>query len=264
MNRCSLQSNWVMRGPRGAERSGAAGRAGFRQERAQSRSRGGASGGACAASALPLCASWRVSAPRRVAPTSRARSAILMACSSVAPPPLWENDLSSSQEAPALGCVSIPGISSRLHGQGCVWRSADPGRPADSAPKKTACGTCGLMHRVWYDRKCRRVRDLSCGDRRIRLDLEIRRVACRRCGTVKQERLSFLAEYLFYTRRFAFFVGRRCRASTLQDVARETRLDWKTVKVLEMQYMREQLRRAGRPNPRVIGVDEISIRKGLT
>jgi len=108
------------------------------------------------------------------------------------------------------------------------------------------------------------VRDLSCGDRRIYLDLEIRRVACRCCGRVKQERLDFLADSPFYTKRFAFFVGRRCRASTIQDVARETHLNWKTIKTLEMQYMREQLRRAGRPGPHVIGLDEISIRKGHT
>ena len=108
------------------------------------------------------------------------------------------------------------------------------------------------------------MRDLSCGDCRIYLDVEIRRVACRRCGRVKQERLDFLADAPFYTKRFAFFVGRRCRASTIQDVARELRLNWKTVKALEMQYMREQLQRAGRPGPRAIGIDEISIRKGHT
>jgi len=106
------------------------------------------------------------------------------------------------------------------------------------------------------------VRDLSCGDRRIYLELDLRRVAYRRCGTVKQERLAWLADSPFYTRRFAFFVGRRCRAATIQDVARETHLNWKTVKTLEMQYMREQLRRAGAPRPRIIGLDELSIRKG--
>lgn len=49
---------------------------------------------------------------------------------------------------------------------------------------------------------------------------------------------------------------------TVQDVAKETHLDWHTVKELEKQYMREQLRRTGIPAPEVIGVDEISIRKG--
>jgi transposase len=59
-------------------------------------------------------------------------------------------------------------------------------------------------------------------------------------------------------------VGRRCRSSTIRDVARDLRLDWKTVKSLEMEYMREQLRRTGTPAPTVIGIDEISICKGHT
>jgi hypothetical protein len=116
----------------------------------------------------------------------------------------------------------------------------------------------------WYDRTQRRVRDLPCGDLRISLDVEVRRVACRGCGTVKRERLAFLADNPFYTKRFAFYVGRRCRASPIRDVAKELRLDWHTVKALEEQYMREQLRRAGTPGPRVLGLDEISIKKGHT
>jgi transposase len=89
-------------------------------------------------------------------------------------------------------------------------------------------------------------------------------VACPRCGTVKREPLAFLADNPFYIKRFAFYVGRRCRASPIRDVAQELRLDWHTVKALEQQYMREQLRRAGTPGPRVIGLDEVSIKKGHT
>lgn len=47
-------------------------------------------------------------------------------------------------------------------------------------------------------------------------------------------------------------------------MAIETRLDWKTVKDLDKYYMRTQLARAGKPRPKVIGVDEVSIRKGHT
>ena len=46
----------------------------------------------------------------------------------------------------------------------------------------------------------------------------------------------------------------------MQDVARELHLDWHAVKELDKQYMAAQL--AGTPGPKVIGVDEISIRKG--
>jgi transposase len=92
----------------------------------------------------------------------------------------------------------------------------------------------------------------------------VRRVACWRCGQVKRERLDFLAENSRYTKRFAYYVGKRCRASTIQDIAEELGLAWRTVKELEKQYMREQLRRVGTPGPKVIGIDELSIRKRHT
>jgi transposase len=120
------------------------------------------------------------------------------------------------------------------------------------------------VYRSFYDRKRKRVRDLPCGGFRVFLDLEVRRIECVSCGTVRQESLSFLADNRSYTKRFAFYVGRRCRASTIKDIAEELHLDWHTVKDLEKQYMREQLRRAGKPGPKVIGVDEISIKKRHT
>jgi transposase len=161
-----------------------------------------------------------------------------------------------------VGCVSLSGVPTTSNRHGNLRRTPRLHHHPHPAVKKTACGTCGRGQRGWYDRQRRRVRDLACGDRRIYLDLEVRRVACRRCGKVKQERLEFLADNPFYTKRFAFYVGRRCRASPIRDVAKELHLDWHTVKALEQQYMREQLRRAGTPGPRVIGIDEVSIRKG--
>ncbi len=115
----------------------------------------------------------------------------------------------------------------------------------------------------------RRVRDLSCGDARVSLDVEVRRVDCRSCGGVKGERLPWLADNPFYTKRFAFLVGRRCRESTVKAVADDLRLGWDAVpfdsapgEALDVQYMAEQLRRAGAPGPRVIGIDEVSVGRG--
>jgi transposase len=79
---------------------------------------------------------------------------------------------------------------------------------------------------------------------------------------VKRERLDFLADNAHFTKRFAFYVGRRCRQASIRDVAKELKLDWETVKTLEKQYMRAQLKRAGTPGARAIGIDEISVRKG--
>lgn len=106
------------------------------------------------------------------------------------------------------------------------------------------------------------MRDLPCGDYRIYLDLEVRRVDCRRCGMVKRERLEFLLENALHTKRFARYVGRRCGSGTIKDIAKELHLDWQTVKRLEKAYMREQLERAPRARPQIVGIDEVSIRKG--
>jgi len=99
---------------------------------------------------------------------------------------------------------------------------------------------------------------------RIYLAFEVRRVECRSCGKVKRERLEFLADNPFYTKRFAYYVGRRCRSATIKDIAAELKLDWHAVKELEKQYMVAQLAKAGRPGPKVIGIDEISISKRHT
>ena len=120
------------------------------------------------------------------------------------------------------------------------------------------------MHRGWYDRSIRRARALSSGDTRIYLEFAVRRLDCRSCGSVKREWSEFLADNTHYTKRFAYYVGRRCRSATVKDLAQELPLDWQRVKELDKQYMRAQLARVGTPGPRVIGIDEISIRKRHT
>jgi len=57
-------------------------------------------------------------------------------------------------------------------------------------------------------------------------------------------------------------VGRRCRETTVKEVARELKWDLKTVKSLDKEYRQEQLRRTGTPGPTAIGIDEISSKKG--
>ena len=109
------------------------------------------------------------------------------------------------------------------------------------------------MHWTFYHQRPRRVRDLSCGDKQVYPAYSLRRVLCRQFGTVKTECLEWLADNPFYTKRFAFFVGRRCRETPIKDVAEELFLDSQTVKDLDKQYMQEQLRRAGDPSSWING-----------
>src|ERR1700730_11694762 len=164
--------------------------------------------------------------------------------------------------AAAAGWIFVRGLSSESDRTWCIRGAGCADRAPRSALKKTVCDCCGRVQTGWYDRRVRQVRDLSSAGFRIVLEFEVRRVACRRCGAVKREGLDFLADNPHFTKRFAFYVGRRCRQASIRDVACELKLDWDTVKTLEMQYMRAQLKRASTPGPRAIGIDEISVRKG--
>lgn len=106
------------------------------------------------------------------------------------------------------------------------------------------------------------MRDLSSFDTHVYLEIDYRRVLCRKCKTVKTERLDWLANNPRYTKRIAQYVGRRCREASIKSVAKELNLDWHTVKELDKEYMRGQLTKAGTPAPLAIGIDEISVRKG--
>jgi len=79
---------------------------------------------------------------------------------------------------------------------------------------------------------------------------------------VKTEKLDWLADNPLYTKRFAYYIGRKCRKETIKDVATEYKLDWHTVKALDKEYMAKQLAANPIAAPRVIGIDEISIKKG--
>ncbi|MSQ94448.1 MAG: transposase family protein, partial [Gemmataceae bacterium] len=48
----------------------------------------------------------------------------------------------------------------------------------DGVKKKTVCGVCGEVQFRHYDKRPRQVRDLSCGDRRVYLVYEGRRIDC--------------------------------------------------------------------------------------
>jgi len=85
---------------------------------------------------------------------------------------------------------------------------------------------------------------------------------CAVCGGVRVERLDWLADNPRYTRRLGVPVGRLCRELSNQAVAEALHLHEHTVKELDKQHMREELTRHPPAGPRVIGIDELSIRKG--
>ncbi len=131
--------------------------------------------------------------------------------------------------------------------------------------KKRRCApAAGTRSRTFYDRATRRVRDTDAAGWRLYVAFEQRRIACPRCRGVKVERLDWLAKNPRYTHRFAQQVGALCRDMSNKSVAQLLHLHEHTVKDLGTRYMRDWLAKTPQPAPRVIGVDELSIKKGHT
>ena len=76
------------------------------------------------------------------------------------------------------------------------------------------------------------------------------------------ETLEWLADNTRYTKQFANYVGRLCRDMTNKAVADLLNIHHTTVKDLDKLYMKQMLAKTPIAVPSVIGIDEISIRKG--
>lgn len=106
---------------------------------------------------------------------------------------------------------------------------------------KTCCGECGTVQSGFHDSKIKRIRDLPCGggdDTHMYLEIEFRRVLCRKCGKVKNERLEWLEDNSLYTKRFSRYVGKRCRDASIESVAKDFDLDLDTVEEMSKNYVR--------------------------
>jgi len=121
------------------------------------------------------------------------------------------------------------------------------------------------VHRSWYDTRNKVVRDLDAFGTAIYVSFRIRRVYCARCRAVKTEQLPWLALSGRATQRFEEAVGKMAREMPLTEVARHHRIGWDQAWRMELGYMRELIKKHPPAcNIRVIGVDEISIRRGHT
>jgi len=107
----------------------------------------------------------------------------------------------------------------------------------------------------------RSVRDLFSFGNVVYVDFTYRNVLCARCGIVV-EKLEFVVPYARVTNRLAEAVGRMCMHMNISEVAAYFNLDWKTVQKIDKHYIRQNLDEIPLDDVRIIGMDEVAIKKG--
>jgi transposase len=124
------------------------------------------------------------------------------------------------------------------------------------------CGVCRKRClRVHSVRKEREWQDLSMRQSRLILRYASRRVECPRCG-VRVEEVPWAEPWARVTRALSNAVARLARELSWQGTARQYGLNWKTVAGIVKRAVRYGLGNRKRPPVHVIGIDEVSRRKG--
>jgi transposase len=127
---------------------------------------------------------------------------------------------------------------------------------------KLHCPECGSRDLVLRGSSPRRFRMVPIGSKVIFLDLDVQRVACRRCDTVRQVELGFADSRLSYTRAFERYVLELSKHMTILDVARHLHVSWDTVKDIQKRYLTKKFSRPVLKDLRYLAIDEIAVKKG--
>lgn len=123
------------------------------------------------------------------------------------------------------------------------------------------CPKCGKKRRKCIGRFRRRIRDMDIGGVPCFIEFDCFRISCS-CGYREMEQLPFCNKYSRCTRRLEKHVVMLCQVMTIKDAAKETGLDWITVKNIDKNEAKKYVDSLDRANPTRIGVDEIAYTKG--
>jgi transposase len=124
------------------------------------------------------------------------------------------------------------------------------------------CGVCRQRCREVHGvRKEREWRDLSMRKLPLKLRYRPRRVVCPRCG-VRVEDFPWAEPWARVTTALANAVAVLARELSWKGTARQYGLNWKSVATIVKRAVQYGLRNRARPPVHVIGIDEVSRRKG--
>lgn len=130
-----------------------------------------------------------------------------------------------------------------------------------NAPEVAICPRCRQVSSTVHDEKERCVRDLDIWGKCSFLHFNCRRFECEDCACTFTERLVSLDQKRRQTRRFEQYIYRACLRSDCKAVAEANWLHRVTVKGIFKRWAKHNLRRRGPIRVKVLGIDEISLKK---
>ena len=129
--------------------------------------------------------------------------------------------------------------------------------------ESATCPGCGVRSTRKHSEKQVSVRDLCCFGRRVFLALPRRRFKCRHCGKPFTEHLSFVEFGNSFTKRYEQYIYAQSYERSLSAVAKQEGISDTVVReIYESHACKSTEPRAKPVAMRVLGIDEIAMRKG--
>jgi transposase len=124
------------------------------------------------------------------------------------------------------------------------------------------CGACQGECVLVHERRRRRVRERDCFDRRVWLDVPIRRMDCHHCGARVVEQIAWLDRRSRVTHRLRAWVEALTQLLPIAHVAQLTGLHWHTIKSIDHQRLEQQHGEFAAGDVRRLVMDEFALHKG--
>jgi transposase len=124
------------------------------------------------------------------------------------------------------------------------------------------CPRCRELSEAVHDEQERCVRDLDVWGSCTFLHFKGRRFGCEECGKPFTERLPSIDPKRRHTSRFERYIYRQCLRSSCKGVAEANWLHQTTVKGIFKRWAKRTRRLKGPSPVRVLGIDEIALKKG--
>ncbi|MBT9437731.1 MAG: ISL3 family transposase [Desulfobacterales bacterium] len=123
------------------------------------------------------------------------------------------------------------------------------------------CPRCGTICKNVHEEKQRCVRHLDIWGKKTCLHFYSLRFMCESCGKPFTEELSFVEGFRRQTIAFEHHIYELCKAGNRKKVAQKEGLSQSTVKDILNRWARRKTDRSGNILTRVLGIDEISLKK---
>ena len=154
-----------------------------------------------------------------------------------------------------FGIVGYQYVSQQFQGGQVTFR-------IEQARERLRCSQCGCSA-VWIrGHQERTFRTLPIGCKPTYVTLDVARVWCPICDSVRQVKIGFADPKKRYTRSFERYAWELSRHMTIKAVAEHLQVSWDTIKDIQASNLQ---RRFGKPklhNLKQIAIDEIAIGKG--